>query len=151
MHEGPAGVEARRSLWPWLKRGQSFAIFIVGAVLGGGAIWQYLDWQIAQDRLAIDLREKITEGYLELMQSTNRYADVRDSLVLDGEPGWEISLPPKTKTRLSNEKIQLNERIGLLTDDIVSLEAMLAKMEGREARDLVYGPRPAPPTGLRVQ
>lgn len=164
MHEGPAGVETKRSLWPWLKRvwswlkrGQNLAI-IVAALLGSGATWRYLDWRIAQDRQALeelrtkmDLRERITDGYLELIQSTNRYADVRDSLLLDGEPGWEVSLPPETKTRLNNEKVELKERAGLLTDDIANLEAMLAKMEDREPRHLVYGPRPAPPTRLRVQ
>ena len=120
--------------------------FVIGALFGSGALWQWKDVQLKEQAQHIetvqattDLRQKIDALYSHILEITDQF--VKD------QNAYRLSPLPE----LNNHMIHLKSQLDLAKDDFLSLEKKLAAIEGRSPRnipiDLVP---PEPPTGLHI-
>lgn len=120
--------------------------FLIGSLLGSGAIWQWKQSQIAAKNQEMDkvmkttaLRKDINDLYYKITELSNQYITARDQY--SRTPGPE----------LNNRIIQLKSQLDLLKEDFKVLEGKVAALEGRAPRaiNIDFIP-PSPPTGLRI-
>jgi hypothetical protein len=107
-------------------------VFFIGVIVGPGALWRYLDTGSLQRstdiqvmRLSLDARGKLNDLLLELVRETSLFYAIErcDSSTATYSVGKKID--------------EINDRIFVVTDDILSIEKQLAKIEGRPVRDVV--------------
>lgn len=120
----------------WWQMLASFA----GALFGSGSLWAFLNFrqrsreiQLSAATSTAALRKDLLDKLIELIAKSEEYADIRDGKL-------PARIPP-------NKLNQLNAQIELLRGDVLECEAKLAKLEGRNPRQLkVEYIRPSPPS-----
>jgi hypothetical protein len=109
--------------------------FLVGMLLGSGAIWQFLQWQHSQRehelnaiREGTNLRDKILERYSKAVELGVQYRDASNA-----------------------DKGIIKTKILANMEDVFSLEQTLAKLESRKPRTFPIPLPPSPVTDARIQ
>jgi hypothetical protein len=120
--------------------------FVIGSLLGSGAIWQWKQSQIAIKNQEMErvvkttaLRKDINDLYRKIIELSNEYITVRD----------QYSKTPMPD--LNNKILQLKSQLDLLKEDFRVFEGKLANLEDRQPRaiNIEFIP-PLPPTGPRI-
>ena len=128
----------------WMKN--SLLPFLVGAVLGTGGLWQFLNARLASRQESVnravattEFRGKLNQALIDIVRKSDRYGRIRDSA------NW------KEHSAANNELRRLKVEIELLKDDFCTLEVTLAALERRPVRPIqVDFIPPAPPRNVRI-
>jgi hypothetical protein len=123
---------------------------LVGAVLGSGALWSFLQYRIAKRTQGLsaaktlgELHKELSDKLVRLIELSKQYASLRDAEAASGRTRENQDRP--------NEMLRLKAQIELLETDVLAAEARLAKLEKRPPRPIqVQWIPPSAPTGLRI-
>ena len=121
--------------------------FLFGLILGPGALWHLLESRSAERntnvqvmRLSLDSRGRLNDLLIELVRQSSLFQAIRDcdsSIAAYGVQG-----------KLG----EIQDRLELLENDILSIEGQLAKIEGRPPRDIILKSlRPGPPGPITIE
>ena len=120
--------------------------FLIGTMIGTGAIWQYQNLQIVQRKQEIEEVLKIAEIRKEVSQKQQKVIELTNQFVNLLKLHRDNPNPS-----IDRQIIQLKSQLALDKDDFYSLESNLANIEGREPRKIILDFfRPNPPSNLTV-
>lgn len=124
-----------KPVWQWLTARKAVAWGVggalVGVLLGPGSFWQWRQTELdvaGQDvrvaEAAIIHRDRLASITIEIINISSLWVKLRDCD------------PQQENFRVGSKMRELDVRLTLLGDDFVSLESTLARLEGREPRDI---------------
>lgn len=121
--------------------------FIVGAIFGTGALWQFLDYRIKsnttsleQTRLEKDYYEKLYSIQNEVSSELVRYIQLRDRNFANRED-----------YKTQNEFNVLTAKLAASIANYNRLEAKLSMLERRKVQWFVIPVPPLPPVNIRME
>jgi hypothetical protein len=121
--------------------------FIVGAVLGTGALWQFLDYRnkrntasLEQIKLEKDYYERLNGIQNEVSSEIIRYIELRDRYFANCHD-----------YQIQNEFLVLMTKLAASIEQYNRLEVKLAMLEGRMVKWFVIPVPPLPPANARIE
>ena len=132
----------------------TLAAFLIGAVLGSGALWSYLDYRNKSNVTALE-QIKLEKEYYERLQIIQsevaadlpKYVGLRDRHLGRGK---SVGLDVKSYD-VQNEYLALLSRLAASIERYNRLEWKLSNLERRPARWFVVPVPPVAPENLRLQ
>ena len=120
--------------------------FIVGAVLGTGALWQFLDYRIKSNTASLE-QTKLENDYYEKLHSIQnqvsselvRYIELRDRYFAN-----------RHDYQTQNEYMVLTTKLAASIAQYNRLQVKLCMLERRRVRWFVVPVPPLPPANIRV-
>ena len=119
--------------------------FLIGALFGSGAIWEYQKIEIENKKLELDKIEKTTNFRKELDA-------LMEEILITTREFIPLNLCSSHSSRANNKAIELNAKLSLQKQNFDTLESKIAVLEEREPRDInLQFSAPCPPTGLSIK
>ena len=111
--------------------------FLIGSVVGGGAIWQWQQIKLEKSKAAKDAHYRIYENFTSYIRVYDDFYRPYINDVCNGKKNEQV-----------NKAIM---RMKLLSDAIIADEKDLAQEEGRSERDIFGMAAPCFPTNIRIE
>jgi hypothetical protein len=119
----------------WVSLGSIFS-FVIGALFGGGSIWQWQQVKLAKSNT-------IQEAHYRIYENFTSYIKIYDEFY---RPYIDDVCLGREDERTHNAVTRMN----LFRDAILANEKNLAHLEGRNERAIFVADRPCPPKDLRI-
>jgi hypothetical protein len=130
----------------WTSLVWTVITFLVGSAFGTGGYWEWQKLKLDTQKQELDtvvqttdLRKQENDQYAKIIELTQRYVEAKDQYSKTPSP------------QLNNQMVDMKAQLNLMKDDFTVLETKLARLEGRQPRNIpIDFVPPEPPTGLRV-